>query len=540
MYDQKFKITALDYHGTRQRFGWQVHDCKFPIRRTSAIHSVLLCDELLRCILFYLTEPVVDDPDEGKATLASLALVCKNISPLALGTSWERLDNLNPFVALLESHSGIMTAPLSPRMREYANYVRSIVLDSGTIPLPLLNNLDPPLFPHLRRLEWIVPPRTRVHSFKPFIVPSLAEVCVNITSETDRQPDPEAELVTRSILDALNTITCRCAYMSTLELVWVSGPFGSASSSILGALSLLPSLRNVSISFNLIASPSALRILSKLPSLTSLEIRELSDLYPGGIALESIDDGFGALECMSLEGPYSLVHQILDSMPACSVERCAITLEGNTGEDRQKILAQSIARKCGQTVHTLSLSFPGEIYRFDPGIPTLSVGILPTLRTMHLVNLHLEWVDSRYLTDQHCRDMSISWPRLRVFRVRPIAVVRNPPPEMVTLSGLRHFAENCPDLSEMLLQVNAAGEHWAREADLLPTARAYSLTTLNLTTSLVTSPEAVAIYLRRCFPSLMDLQFNKVEACMFGYSSRTIAWDQLRTLMVSDNCRSSG
>ncbi|KAI0373591.1 hypothetical protein BV20DRAFT_989452 [Pilatotrama ljubarskyi] len=502
------------------------------LNHPSACFAVLACDELLRNILLHLTEPLVDDPDEGRQALASLALVCKAISPLALATLWERLDSINPIIALWESLDADDVPTRRARMIHYTRYIRDIEVDSGTVPSSLLADAAPPLFPNLRQLRWVVPSRAAIQPFSALIVPSLTEVRVDVTS--DASPAQDADFLA-TLLDGMGAINRRCALLRTMEISWVNGPLLPPSFSLPKMLSSLLSLRSLSTSTNTIASRQTLPDLSTLPSLRSLHICHLSETHLGDVNLVAANSGFDALQSFSLEGPPLLVHDILECMPRCGVQQCTVALHGNTPERYQRLVVEDIARKFGASLDTLSLSFPSDAYSLDPGAYTpLSVSVFPTLRTLNLVDVRLTWLAPGDVSDALCEELAASWPRLRVLHLRPNGVSLHPPPSIATLRGLRHFAERCPDLEEVALQLNASGEHWKDEAERVATKRVARPVSLDLTTSLVTHPEGVAVYLKRCFQGPPVVRFNRVEARMCGLGGRVAAWDRLCALLSDD------
>ncbi|KAI8996377.1 hypothetical protein BD414DRAFT_198703 [Trametes punicea] len=507
------------------------------LERPPACFRVLACDELLRNILSYLTEPKVDDLDAGRATLASLATVCKVVSPLAISTLWERLEHIQPLISLCDSLPVTDAPPISlpPRLQAYASHVRAIEIDSGTIPTPLIPGPNAPVFDNLRRLHWVVPHKAQIQAFAGFIVPTLTELRVDITSDPSAAGDCWNVEVAASLLDALDVVIRRCTSLTALELIWVDGPFLPAASAIAESLSSLRSLRTVSVTANILASPKALYALSQLPYLRHFEVSHFADVYPERLGLAAVNNGFDALQTLSLAGPHPLIHELLDHMPTCTAHHCAVSLRERSTKRLQERVVEDIARRLGASLDSLSLSFPSDVYISDlQTFLPLSVDLFSTLRMFNLVDVRLAWVDAHKVTDELCRDLARSWPCLRVLHLRPVAMVQAPPASMATLRGLRHFAESCLNLSDIVIQVNASGEHWAAEAQTISTRRLSKTLSLDLTTSLVTSPESVAVYLRRCFQSFLSVRFSRTEARICGQGARISAWDQLCGILMSD------
>lgn len=419
-------------------------------------------------------------------------------------------------------------------MGEYMRHVRDIQVKSGTISPSLLMELATPLLPSLRRLDWVVPCKATIQPFWPLVVPSLTAVHVDVSS--DCSPSLDAEFLA-TLLDGLNIIARRCASLTTIEILWIYGSLLPSSAAVLDALSCLLSLKALSATTNIIATREALPKLSKLPSLRSLQIRHFDQTNLDGVDFVAASSGFEALQAFSLEGPSSLVHNLLDGMPRCGVRQCTVALQGYARTRHQEIITEGIARKFGPSLDTLSLSLPSDFQGIDyQRITLLSVTIFHTLRTINLVDVRLAWLEADKISDALCEDLAASWPRLRVLHLTPFEGLSNLPSSGTTLRGLRHFAERCPALEEMRLQVDATGDHWADEAGSVsaerPRTRAVSL---DLITSPVTSPEAVAVYLKACFHRVSDLTFSRVIARMYRCGDRIAVWDRLCALLLSDD-----
>ncbi|KAL1944289.1 hypothetical protein VTO73DRAFT_3474 [Trametes versicolor] len=440
---------------------------------------------------------------------------------------------MNPIASLWESvHT--RTDGVTTRMGEYMRHVRDIRVKSGTISPSLLTELATPLLPNLRRLDWVVPFKATIQPFWPLIVPSLTTVHVDVS--LDSSPLQDAEFLA-TLLDGLNAIARRCASLTTIEILWIYGSLLPSSAAVLDALSSLLSLKALSASTNVVATREALQKLSKLPSLRSLQICHFDQTNLDGVDFVAASSGFESLQAFSIEGSSSLVQNLLDGMPRCGVRQCTVALQGYARTRLQEIITEGIARKFGPSLDTLSLSLPCDFQDIDyQRITRLSATIFHTLRTINLVDVRLAWLEADKISDALCEDLAASWPRLRVLHLTPFESPTNLPSSGTTLRGLRHFAERCPALEETRLQVDATGDHWADEAGSVPAERPRTrAVSLDLITSPVTSPEAVAVYLKACFHRVSELSFSRVEARMYRCGDRIAAWDRLCALLLSDD-----
>ncbi|OJT08224.1 hypothetical protein TRAPUB_896 [Trametes pubescens] len=461
---------------------------------------------------------------------------------MAVAMLWERLDSIDPILPLWEgsntkSSSAISVSTVPKRVAKYTRHVHAIALESGTIPPAWLTKLASPLFANLKRLRWDVPSNTVIQPFSSFVVPSVVAVRVHAAFDAIPSQDPDWDFLT-ALSNGVGAIARRCTALTDLELIWNGGPL--LRTSIVDMLSPLLSLQTLRISTNLLASRQALFTLSKLPSLRSLEITHFEETLLYGMDLVPASAGFNALEAFSLDGPFPVVHDLLKSLPCCRVRQCILSMTGNTSQRHQRTAVDLLARRFGASLDALLLSFLGSACRPHIAHTTLSPlfldTVLPTLRTLDLVDVSLAWLAPRSVSDALCADMAAAWPRLRAIRLGSAEAVMYPPLCMVTLRGLRHFAERCPHLEDVRLQVNAAGDHWAAEARsaCVSVERAARAVKLDLATSLVTHPEGVAAYLRACFRTVSELRFGRNNVQPYVLDGRVAAWDKLCSLLLSD------
>ncbi|KAL7280818.1 hypothetical protein ACG7TL_005762 [Trametes sanguinea] len=518
--------------------------------------QVLACVELFRIIASYLTDPARNEAliskdwmagmldwqsavKQGRATIVSLAVVCQTISPLAISVLWERLDSAAPVVALCAIYpvadvrppvvvlASIADAPSQPpsplplRVQRYTDEVRAITLESGALPQALLVRRDTPVFPRLQRLHWVDSFQASIQPFVGLIVPTIIDLCVHVESRSWTPDDAKDAAMIAAMLDGLRVASQHCLSLASLELHWNDGcvPL-PAPTELFQILPQMRSLRSLSVSAHMMAFGPALRILSELPSLRVLGISQFGSSHEllDALILDRVSSGFSLLEELSLAGSSPLVKEFLRCMPRCAVRRCTVTLREWPSEDNQQAIVESIARKFRVTIHAFSfttrvLMFPNKTsvrmltVSPDPPFPITACDLL---RTLDLTEVRVRLLDPLHLTDEHCRDLALAWPRLRSLYFEPLQELwyRPSAPPTATLRGLRYFAEYCPALSDVMMQLDASGEHWAEAATAMPPLRRTNAVSLDLTTSPVTSPEAVAVYLKRTFCSFERVQFR--------------------------------
>ena len=386
---------------------------------------------------------------------------------------------------------------------------------------------------NLRCLEWDFPGllKPKLQPIVPFMAPSLAELRIDVASESTL---PENAKLVEYLLDALKTIESHRLTLTSFELIMIGPSILSAEPALLNTIGASRYLEKISLSTNTIQSPGALQILSQLPHLSKLRIVDGHGHARKRVSCEALSSGFRALNTLELNLPYQFADSILRIMPSCSLRRCAITITTHCPHSVQEALINSIVRNFSRYLEVLYLFFREDAFDDYRSYVPVSTKLLPVLRSLDPVEVHIRWIAAEEVTDTLCRDLARSWPRLRVLHLSPKDAVLSPPETMATLHALRHFSENCPELAEITIQLNAAGDHWAEAALEMQHKRLSEPISLDLTTSLVTSPPAVAAYLQRCFSSFRGLQFTDSDASFIGENSRTIAWRELCDLFFPE------
>lgn len=421
-------------------------------------------------------------------------------------------------------------------MSEFTGLIRDIEISSGTLPLAL-DRRTPPLFPKLRRLAWVVQANSSIQPFRYFVVTSLEELCVH--AESRRDPTQDAHFLS-TLFNAMKTIAQQCVWMTSVEILWRKGRLLPAPHSVLDLLPPLAHLQSLFISTNLFVSRRSIYSLARLPALRDLKIQHLEDTNLREIDLGLVHSGFPSLQTFWIDGPSAVVRYFLAPMPPCNVRYCTVTVHDTTLVDVQHNIVERVVGNFRVSLSTLELRFPSGNLRLASQPETVvygrfSIDLVPLLCQLRtLTEVRLGKLEPRELTDALCGHMASAWPYLRVVHLEGSRSVNNPPPTMVTLHGLRYFAERCPGLEDISVQVNASGNHWAAEASkFAPVQRMARSVCLDLTTSLATYPQAVAVYLRQCFHAFSDVRFiGKFDAEVAGLGARVEAWKALCRLLL--------
>ncbi|KAI9064146.1 hypothetical protein FKP32DRAFT_602737 [Trametes sanguinea] len=197
------------------------------------------------------------------------------------------------------------------------------------LPFPTGTYLSPPVptFPHLLRLHWIRIFNDPIQPFVGLIVPTIRDLRVHVTREPLASQEAGSVEITATLLVALRFASQRCASLKTLEIHCNDGPPLPAATAICEILPMMRSLRSLSVSEQAVMFAPALRVLSQLLSLRTLEISQFggSPTHLDALGLNRVSSGCSLLEELRLAGSFPLVHEILRCMPQCDVRRCTIT-----------------------------------------------------------------------------------------------------------------------------------------------------------------------------------------------------------------------
>ncbi|KAI0755332.1 hypothetical protein C8Q80DRAFT_426078 [Daedaleopsis nitida] len=533
----------------------------------SAIHRVLTTDEIVRYIMAFLVSPTYMFYNMGRgglSSLAALAATCSALSEPALEILWRQLDNFEPVGLLwdiVRSAQGPKTvAPVySQRLMKYASYVREIVIHSGDVPEPFLALSPQAIFPSLRRLHWVLESEAKIQHFAQFAVPGLRSLCIDLYSsdvddislfyrmETRPVEDP---LLVNTLIDGLRAAQAARTTLDSLEIFWLNAPSFSRSPDFLNLLMPFKHLKTLALELQIIAgTPRALEMLSTLPHLAHLTLQNRGkfDMVSSRLQFHPARSGFDALRSLSLHLSPCHVYSILSNFPKRSLENCTTRFIGGATEPAQRAITELVMTKLvGRTTQFLSLDFQdgddADLHSERGLFASVSPSILPLLCTRDLVQVEIGCVDPEAITDRMCSEFAKAWPQLRVLNLRPQPswtedVKENLLSSMVTLRALRIFAEGCPHLSYLNITLNAVGNHWANEAQHLRQIHSRQPVTLSLGESQITHPDAVAMYLSRCFSPIPVLDYGTYVAPLgryVGHRSRaSIGWERVSALLLA-------
>ncbi|KAI0755346.1 hypothetical protein C8Q80DRAFT_1144527 [Daedaleopsis nitida] len=516
--------------------------------RQTAAHRVLHSDELLRMIIRFVSSAAsyTDEECEAKATLASLAVVSSALSEPALEELWSFVPDIGPLLLLCDASTALQvpTPERSPRLFKYTSCIKGLILMSGKVPESLLDPSLHVMFPRLQELHWNVFFNPFVQPFSQFVVPGLKTLNIDIDlpiaidtpSETDEESgavDEEVltelkalpDVLAGTVMDALCAAKARSSTTLTdLRLYWANIPLASPAEGIINVIQSLTRLESLYLDVRVLAcSRDALCIFSTLPVLKTLEIVNPGQLPVKPLHLNPVHDGFAVLDKLTLELPalHALYIFLRLSQCALSLGSCRVILIGEASHEVQLAIAESVMGKFRRaTPHAILFDFSNydefKTTHRRSVISPISPVVFPYLCAMSLVDVRLRKVAPGTVTDALCALLAKAWPRLRKLYLHPDFYAdfaagnsNGARGSLLTLRGLRSFAEGCPDLSNVIIMLDAAGEHWADEAQSLRQLTSPRPVKLRLGMSPVTSATAVAVYLSRCFSSIKRLQFGE-------------------------------
>ncbi|CAL1710373.1 unnamed protein product [Somion occarium] len=476
----------------------------------SAAHRVLLCDELLRQILNILDVSDAEFGDENRDALASLASVCKSISPAALDVLWSRLDKIDPLLSLVrtceESAQSENFPAASRRFLQYSSRVRVLIVARDDIPaewVAFLRRITIPQFSHLTGLFWYIESESSCDDIDLFIVPSLKDISFSIQYD-----------VGISMSNILRTVYQTVPDITSLHMHWLEPRPQSYEhcENMLHSIAAFHQLRSLSTNFDISHYPDALQVLSGLYSLENLELES----SVGSNAIRSsvftpLSQGFPALRSLSLNCPYRMAKVFLPALHGCAISKVDIAIQDSLPFWHQQDLVRDLLANFSSSMNSVEIGIPDGIYFSSLEEGLLYPVIITHLLGARLTDVHLMYLEAETLSDALFHSMSVAWPHLRSLRLATCNTVTEPPAKMVTLTGLKWLALHCPDLRDVAVHVNGTGDRWQHEIDLSCPGKATRLQELNLARSLVDSPHSVARYLRWCFPALRQVRFTSKE-----------------------------
>ncbi|CAL1710881.1 unnamed protein product [Somion occarium] len=508
----------------------------------SAVHRVLLCDELLTHILAVydvFESPPINRSLEANSRreLALLARVCKVISEVALNILWRCLDEPYPLISLLRisQDDAEESSIVPPRFLYYGTRIRILNAGAEYIVVWLIRNVKQMTsrpFPRLTRLIVNTDPLDHVSDVQLFIVPSLRSLTLTLC--------PRENPALSGLLD---TIHRTAPYIDELQLEWHKYVLMRTVDvcEVLRGIIKFQHLRKLSTDLEISVYPGLIKTLSKLPTLQSLEFKSyVSDTRNISWNFFASSTGIAALRSITLYGSLPMILALLPALHRCSIVTCNIIIEDTLEaivdgchRDRQPQLAHDIV-SLSSTLQSLVLQTeePRRTH-FQPQYPyrILRADFIQEFLGTRLLDVELMYIDGDDITDSLCHAMSLAWPELRILRLESSSPLTGPPAHMVTLTGLKYFALYCPDLRSITMQVNGTGNKWQDEIDATVHFNATTLENLNLNGSLVDSPRPVAMFLRWCFPGVRNIE----SRCRDTFEVRDLtaqrAWDEVVSLV---------
>ncbi|KAA1477047.1 hypothetical protein DENSPDRAFT_844209 [Dentipellis sp. KUC8613] len=259
----------------------------------------------------------------------------------------------------------------------------------------------------------------------------------------------------------------------------------------------LRALSVLSIDLRFVICPNTVQVLSGMPHLRSLYFSSLSEDPPPSRAFTAARAGFDKLTCLTLAMSRGLTEMVLEALPPCGVTYVRMSTGPHGG-------VRHLARLFGPTLASLELAC--DVPAADAA-EQMRAGVVAHLHLCGLTKVILGFPHAHAVTDSLCGEMAAAWPRLQSLKLRrfPRMVDDGWTAGMATLEGLVPFAQRCPELRELAINIDASGSHWGAVA-VGPTRS--RLCTLDLAQSTVTAPEAVAEFVLRVFPELASLSCN--------------------------------
>ena len=193
----------------------------------------------------------------------------------------------------------------------------------------------------------------------------------------------------------------------------------------------------------LMSDLSLLEVLGTLPSLENFTLRT-NDPYPAYAPENSSSQTggskyFGALESLCVTGSFFLIQHLLgfiDSLFLKSIEICTVINPVRNEHAFENIFIPSmtiIASKWSKSLTNLFIGTRGVALHHNAISKCLM--LLMDLHAMQSFHLKGWWIEN--MDDDDLRRLVLSWPKLRVLNLKET---------IFSLSALKIFAENCPEL----------------------------------------------------------------------------------------------
>ncbi|KAL4249424.1 hypothetical protein ABKN59_007991 [Abortiporus biennis] len=497
---------------------------------TPSMHQLFQVRELVDFILWNLRA------DEDLGSLARMARTSKSLGEPALDVLWYELDSIHPLLYLLSNIKPIkpkkqpriiqppeqfhLMGPTSLsdriRLQKYAQKVRQIQKSfrylsgsrsktySRTVSKEVwdifVNGLGRSPLPELRTLEWpftgcCTDDRTSVidilgPKLLRFIVWDPAYVSPHGSLDG---PDLEA-LAIRS---------------PSLEQLHICRP-GKPVSKGLAMLQDLKQLRTI----HFVYFWPNLTFWSALAELPRLQDLRCSIDFVGhrAASVPPNDNAFPSLKTLELKGNSLGCSSLLSCFDLPRLMSLELNLLSDFKESGTPSFFNAIMSRFSTEFTTLTLVYCEVIEpkRF-PHITSSTMHQL-TCRFPNIVKIYFIGTWCFELVDEDLQHMARSWPQLKFLHLNPDA--KWPLSTKPTLASLECFADNCPHLVTLSMQLDADGSYYNPSSSSkfdgkkqVNGRRLKRLNTLNIgTMSTIKHPLQVAAFLFRHFPQLTQIQ----------------------------------
>jgi len=503
------------------------------------MHRGFSISEILDLIFAQLQSPCPNEFDRdarneslGRRHFAALARTCKTFQNPALDFLWREQDTLTNLLKCLPSHlweeeagsSNVweeeaespnrirITGPIQPSDWEkplsYALRIQRLQLDAWSMmeDFPAADVFErissglprDHLCPNLRGILFHVTPKadSLFPYIRLFLGPKIIDVSISLPFSSSHAP-------------SLSFLPIRYPHLKKLYL---SAYYPQDEPDILSKIALTLD-RIESLTLNKL-DRVAIEHISQLPALKSLRLQTshsedlgLSLRFPTVMGAQT--PPFPALRDVSFEeATTEFALEFLDLLSTCCVanfhvgttdvvtklttSRLYATLAGHLSHSALKILRVERAGNCD-----------------DPTVPedmanhAIDGHILAKLFCFaNLTKIILAPPVGFNIDDATAWDIARAWPKLKILTLTAATDLHHPPG--MSLHGLQAFAKHCRELTSLMITFDASTVP-PRDDSPDPIISQFSLTSLDVDTSPITDPTAVAQFTSGLFPNLANI-----------------------------------
>ncbi|KAJ7189172.1 hypothetical protein C8R46DRAFT_1056738 [Mycena filopes] len=476
------------------------------------MHRALKIPEVLQLVLLEICpEPTEDPSKEETCALATLARTCRILSDPSLDALWSfqntYVNILRCMPADLWSETWTLRRPILRSDWDgplrYVHRVRNLCCRKGTLPangdhaaiFEILRVALPTahLFPHLRRLQWLFYP-TGPLSLAPLLFAPTLTTLVLGNFETMFQ------------LSMLPSVAGKCPMLTHIEISCWSFPeteFSQAISSFVCGLSRIVSLHAPSLNNAALAHLMTLRHLQTL----ILEDPTIEAPVDGRDPPSPPAAAFAGLRHLTLE--VATPQCILAFISAVSHSPLqSLTLRDISAPDASTMrqLFSALQRHLPRSLLTrLSITSDETLGPLRTTIDALRL----LFHFKNLTHVELRPPTGIDISDDDVLSLAQAWPRLGRLTLRQ--QLSKAPPPTATLRSLLHLAEQCSNLAQLELSLDASA--------VPPIARSthgarlyhHALTSWIVGPSSISAPLQVARFLSAIFPALTSISVDSED-----------------------------